>query len=217
MSVTLAPSSNLTESPMLPQTTILVTTTLQWNSSCDGLNDTELLKQVQTIEEAVYNVMRRNLTNQVQYSFSVLILEHCGALVPDHNPFPLLFARFLQVLQTGILIQLTVAQTCGNCSEMLFNATETTLKSVVQSGSLNQEIVTLSNGTIQSHINAVTNSTFVVVTASPTASPSASMNSIPTSSPSTSLTSENPASAWPVTLVSCFLIYELIFFLINKC
>jgi hypothetical protein len=171
--------------------------TLQWNLTCDGLNDTLFVELAQIIEEAVFEDMKALLTNDTVDLVYVSTL--CDQTVDNHDGYPVSSLRRLQSFNVSAIgLTTTVSSECDGCSETLFNASNSALTTIVDDGTLTESIQNKTNGAIQAAVSPGVNSSFTVVTKSPTIAP----NPTPTKSPiksTNSPTTTSPINKGPPT------------------
>ncbi|KAL7478737.1 hypothetical protein ACHAW6_004488, partial [Cyclotella cf. meneghiniana] len=201
---TLSPTQSLTASPSFspsvspsprpPLTTINITASFTWNLTCAEYNSTGLLGVVVIVERSIFYGVKSQFTDQTLVFVLVLVL--CNENVPNHPPFTEDSRRLVQVDATAVEFILKVEKSCVNCEDEIINATKVALETIVDNGSLQSNITTNSNGTINAFINPGSLILFPngVPSTSPTKSPSTSPTTLPSTSPTKNPSTSKSAS-----------------------
>ncbi|KAL7477420.1 hypothetical protein ACHAW6_003226 [Cyclotella cf. meneghiniana] len=175
----LCPAPTASPSPSVTTIDMTVLLELEWDVTYGGyVPSTELHARAKMIEEAVFTGMNSRVWEQ--NLLYVNVMELCSIKVQYLPPIAWSLSQLLPVVETtSIEMIIGISQTCDNCEEEMFNSSFLVLEAIVDNGVLDENIISLSNGTIQSVITNITNASFTVFTSSPTLSPSLSPSTAP--------------------------------------
>ena len=154
--------------------------TVEWNITCSELNDTSIISVAEVVEQSIYEGMQPEM-NSMSIEL-VLVTAMCNQTVGAHPGYSGPSTRRLQTIpMTEIEFTTTVKYNCIDCSDEMFDITNSALVTIVDNGSLTTIIQGNSNGVIQAVINpGSTNSTLedsVTTTNQPTNRPTTTSKS----------------------------------------
>eukprot|EP00804_Cyclotella_cryptica_P029791 CCRYP_020655-RH/>CCRYP_020655-RH protein AED:0.16 eAED:0.17 QI:189/1/0.94/1/0.62/0.82/17/1256/1313 len=153
-------------------TTIYMYSTLEWNLTCVNISDATILYIAKVVEKSIFErIDPKPIPQKVEVGFVLLVLI-CDRPVSNHTPYTVNAVRLLEgnpLSEIEFITQVTTRD-CDNCEQMMFNATNSALETIVKDGSITSDI---QSNSIQAVINPNrTYSTFTLITSTPTKRPS---------------------------------------------